>query len=137
MKRLVLLILVEVLIISQTIYAGWIRTYGLHESTEEGLSLVQTDDGGYLIIGYTTLWGSGGKDIWLLRIDSLGDTLWTRTYGGPDDDYPAEISPTEDGNYLISAYSSSLDGVWFLKINRIGDTLWTHLHKRLEGESPP
>ncbi|KPL10327.1 hypothetical protein AMJ71_03520, partial [candidate division TA06 bacterium SM1_40] len=63
----------------------WTRTYG-GEEVEYAYSVEETDDGGYIAAGWTSSYGAGRDDIYLIRTDSAGDTLWTRAYGGPDPD---------------------------------------------------
>jgi len=108
----------------------WTRTYG-GKSDDKGLCLQQTNDGGYIVTGYT--WSSesraGASDIWLLKTDSLGDTLWTRTYGGADLDWGTHVDQTRDGGYVITGYTRDSGArwydLWLLKTDASGDTLWT------------
>ena len=63
----------------------WTRTYGGAVS-DMGYSVQQTPDGGYIVAGYTDSFGAGGADVYLIKTNASGDTLWTRTYGGPSYD---------------------------------------------------
>ncbi|GAJ22610.1 unnamed protein product, partial [marine sediment metagenome] len=58
-------------------------------------SVIETTGGGYVLAGWTRSFGSGGKDVYLLKIDVNGDIVWTRTYGGVNDDsvIPTKIKP--------------------------------------------
>ena len=90
----------------------WTRTYGGSED-DYGRTVARTNDGAHVVAGNTDL------DTWLLKIDSWGDTIWTRTL------YPAirptEIQPTEDSGYIITGYSYD---AYLIKTDSIGDTLW-------------
>jgi hypothetical protein len=117
--------------IIKTNFAGdtlWTRTYG-GEDWDEAKSIQQSFDGGYIITGSTYSFGAGGGDLYLIKIDSNGDTLWTKTYGGEDWDGGISVQNTIDGGYVILGYTESFGNgyrdIWFLKTNESGDTLWT------------
>lgn len=84
----------------------WAKTYG-GASNDYGYSGEQTSDGGYIIIGETQSFGNGGDDVYLIKTDSVGDIVWTKTYGGTDDDTGESIQQTSDGGYIISGYTTS------------------------------
>jgi hypothetical protein len=107
--------------------ALWTRSYGGAEY-EEGRSVRQTSDGGYIISGYTASAGAGGYDVYLVKTDSSGDTIWSKTYGGAVDDGSNSAEQTTDGGYVIAGYSNSFGtsyyDAWLLKTNSSGDALW-------------
>jgi len=91
-----------------------------------GLSVQETSDGGYIITGHKSLWvWEEIGDLWLIKTDSLGNTLWTRVYGADGPDCGCCVRQTSDGGYIISGYSESLQSLWLLKTNEAGDTVWT------------
>lgn len=104
------------------------RTYG-GAADDGGGCVQQLNDGGYIIVGTTTSFGAGGRDIYLIRTDEFGDTLWTKTYGGTNDDEAFSIQTTIDSGFIITGYTSSYGfgnmDVYLLKINQNGDTIWT------------
>ena len=104
----------------------WTRTYG-GSGREWCRSVQQTHDNGYILAGHTTSFGAGDRDIYLVKTDSLGDTLWTRTYGDTALDYAASIEQTSDSGYIASGctYSFGPGHLYVLKFNQSGDTLWT------------
>jgi TolB-like protein len=109
----------------------WTKTYG-GPIRDVASSIQKTSDGGYIITGWTRSFGTGVQDIWLLKTDSLGDTLWTKTYGGlaSDEGYSVQIS--SDCGYIISGVTFSFGAgsgdVWLLKTDASGDTLWTKIY---------
>jgi hypothetical protein len=109
----------------------WTRTYG-GESWDVGFSVQQTTDEGYVIVGATDSYGTGHGDVYLIRTDSSGDTLWTRTYGGDSLDEGYSVQQTEDGGYVISGYTESFGAgnryVYLIKTDSSGDTLWTRTY---------
>ncbi|MBL4734467.1 MAG: hypothetical protein JKY18_03840, partial [Flavobacteriales bacterium] len=76
----------------------WTRSYG-GVNTDVGLNVKQTADSGYVITGYTNSFGAGGYDVYLIRINNIGDTLWTKTYGGTDWDFGYEVVETFDNGF--------------------------------------
>jgi hypothetical protein len=110
---------------------AWARTYG-GADYERGFSVQQTDDGGYVITGKTMSFGAGGNDVYIIRTDAAGDTLWTRTYGGVEHDVGHSIRQTHDGGYIIGAHTESFGAggpdFYLLRTSPSGDTLWTRTY---------
>ncbi|MCD4707500.1 MAG: T9SS type A sorting domain-containing protein [Candidatus Sabulitectum sp.] len=110
---------------------SWTRTYGGTE-TDKAWSVQQTTDGGYIMAGYTESYGAGYQDAYLLKTDSSGDTLWTRTFGGATYDYGFSAQQTTDGGYILSgwtwSYGPGYYDVYLIKTDSSGDTLWTRTY---------
>lgn len=106
----------------------WSNSYG-GPYNEKGYACQPTDDGGSAILGSTYSFGHGDHDIYLIRLDSLGDTLWTRTFGGDSTDYGYDIHKTYDGGFVIvgssKSFGSSKKDVYLIRVNAYGDTQWT------------
>ena len=107
----------------------WSRAYG-GSGRDYGFSVCEIG-GGYAIAGYTTSFGAGREDAYILRITSAGDTLWTRTWGGPARDEARSIWATTDGGLLVGgateSFGSGESDMCVLKFKADGDTLWTRL----------
>lgn len=125
----------------------WDKRYG-GEGGEIIFSIVGVNDGGYLLGGYSdsNISGDksdssrGGEDFWIVKIDSLGNKQWDKTYGGNNDDDLYEIVNTFDGGYLLAGWSFSdssgeksqpnwdTSGVtcdyWIVKIDSLGNKQW-------------
>jgi len=109
----------------------WTRTYG-GSSDDGAYSVQQTTDGGYIMAGQTLSFGAGNYDFYLVKTNSLGDTLWTRTYGGNVHDCAYSVRQTADGGYIVAGYIYSFgagsDDFYLVKTNSQGDTLWTRTY---------
>jgi len=107
-------------------------------------SIQQTNDGGYIVAGYTTSNNgdvSGNhhynyKDYWIVKLDGLLNIQWQKCLGGSDDDEAYSIQQTFDGGYIIAGFTESNDGdvsgnhakykndYWVVKLNETGNIQW-------------
>jgi len=115
----------------------WTRTFG-GAGQEFASSVIPLADGGFAVAGQTASFGSGGYDAWLLRLDALGDTLWTRRWGGTQDDVVYELAPAAAGGWLLAGYADGTPpwtpgDLWLARVDSAGDTLWT---RRWGGSGP-
>jgi len=113
---------------------SWWRTYG-GTGYDEGYSVQQTADGCYIITGFTESFGVGTPEtanVYLIKTNTSGDTLWTRTYGGRDDDWGYSVQQTADGGYVIAGTTFSFGAgnldVYLIKTDASGDALWTRTY---------
>jgi hypothetical protein len=105
----------------------WTRTY---TSPVEcgGNSVQQTWDGGYIVTGYNDSGSGNRSEVYLLKTNASGDTLWTRTYGGRYPDCGYCVRQTQDGGYIIagstSRSGSGYDDAWLIKTDPSGNMQW-------------
>jgi hypothetical protein len=67
-----------------------------------------TSDGGFIASGTTTSTGPALPNMWLMRTNSSGDSLWSNTYGGVNHDHGYSGQQTSDGGYIIAATPEAL-----------------------------
>jgi hypothetical protein len=88
---------------------------------------VQTSDGGYAVCGYTTSAGAGGEDILLLKTDSAGNELWSRTFGTVEDDRGFAMQEVPGGDLVLAGGSGPLAGdrdLWMARTDASGLSIW-------------
>jgi hypothetical protein len=109
----------------------WTKVYG-GAGEDYGISIRSVPDG-YIIAGVNTYASAGGKDLWLVKTDMDGDTLWTQVYGGALEDVGYGVNTTADGGFIVTGYrdgsgSWTAGDLWLLKTDALGDTLWTRVY---------
>ncbi len=109
-------------------YVQWSKTYG-GLNWDAANSLKTTSNGCFTLTGVTSSFGSGASDAFIMKIDSLGDSLWLKTYGGPMEEGSFGIDVCSDNGYIIAGYSSSFangfSAIYYVKTNSNGDTIWS------------
>jgi len=134
MKALTIILLLSVatLTFAQPPDTLWTRTYG-GTSCDYAYSVQQTTDGGYIMAGVTSSFGAGAGDFYLVKTNSQGDRLWTRTYGGNLLDYATSVQQTTDSGFIVAGYTESFgvdyQDFYLVKTNSQGDTLWTRTYR--------
>ncbi|MBL7812850.1 MAG: T9SS type A sorting domain-containing protein [Bacteroidetes bacterium] len=120
----------------------WSRCYG-GSGNDQAFSIQQTTDNGYILLGQSdskngdVKGNHGGTDYWVVKINRTGDTLWTRSFGGKENDYGQTVLQTSDGGYLLGGGSLSGDwdvtghhgdstkaDIWVVKLDNKGDIEW-------------
>ena len=105
----------------------WDKTFG-GSNFDIAQSIQQTTDSGYIVAGYTPSKGAGGGDVWVFKLDSDGNLLWDKAFGGSSPDGARSIQQTTDGGYIVvgSTQSKGAGGedVWVLKLDSNGDLEW-------------
>jgi hypothetical protein len=105
----------------------WMKFYG-GDSWDIANQVKKTSDDGFIVAGKTFSYGNGGADAYLIRADANGDTLWTRTFGGPDDDEFNSVVATLDGGFVAIGYTETntygMKDAYLVKVDQNGNELW-------------
>jgi hypothetical protein len=123
-----LFVFYHTILIAQAPDTLWTTTYGAGRHLK-GNWIQQTYDEGYIIVGSTDSIGewhrpSGNSDVFLLKTNAVGDTLWTKTYGDSLKNTGRFVKQTSDDGYIIIGETESYN-IWLIKTDPGGDTLWT------------
>ncbi len=119
--------------------AEWFKTIG-GTKRDQAYCVEQTSDSGFVIIGSTLSYGNGVSDIFLIKTDKNGDTLFTKTYGGHNTDIAYSVKQTSDDGYIVVGETISFDmgenyyDIYLIKTDETGDTLWTKRYGGKEWE---
>ncbi|MGE7777031.1 polymorphic toxin-type HINT domain-containing protein [Chitinophaga sp. NPDC101104] len=88
----------------------------------------RTHDNGYIMAGSTTGLGSGGKDAYIIKTDSVGNLLWARTFGAEANDELVRLKRTDDGGYIAigttNSYCYDYGAILILKLDGQGNLAW-------------
>ncbi|MBN2381790.1 hypothetical protein JXQ70_02820 [bacterium] len=112
---------------------SWQYLYG-GTSTESVGYVRQTWDEGYIVAGTTSSYGAGAEDVFVLRLDSTGSVIWSKTYGGQYEDQANDIIETPDNGFLIAGLSFSygpdsptFSNCWIVKTDYRGQISWQNI----------
>lgn len=121
----------------------WRKTLG-GSNGEHAWSVQPTIDGGYIVAGFS---GSndvdvtdnhGGEDYWIVKLDTVGDLVWQKSFGGEWTEQAFCIQQTNDDGFIIAGYTNSIDGFfsgnhglhdyYILKLDPNGNLIWQKLY---------
>ena len=110
-------------------YVIWDSTYG-GEDSDHAMSVIQLDDGKFVIVGSSSSYGSGYFDAWLFKIDQEGNLEWENTFSGEANDNGMFLQLTPDGGFIIAGgrefYGSDID-VLLIKTDQNGILMWDNV----------
>ena len=111
----------------------WAKTYG-KSNNESIYKIIKSKDNNFILCGTTMSIGQGGEDVLLIKINTNGDTIWTKSYGTPFSENGYAISEDIHGNLLVCGVSSQFPkGIFILKTNSTGALQWTKHYQPTSG----
>jgi len=115
----------------------WDKIFGGIEA-DMANSIIQTEDGGYALAGYTWSKGAGRQDFWVIKLYEDGSIEWDRTFGGSEADVIYSIIQTKDQGYAVAGKTKSIasgEKAWVIKLNTRGNKVWDNTFaKRTDDE---
>lgn len=98
------------------------------QGRDGAIDLLKTSDNHIMVLGITSSLGAGNTDVYLIKMDTAGNVLWSKTYGGSDYDWSWNIKETLDGGFIIAGDTRSfgagqLDG-YMIKTDNSGNLEW-------------
>jgi len=105
----------------------WFKHYG-GTSSDDAYSIQQTSDGGYIVAGDTGSYTYGNSDFAIYKLNSSGNKVWFKHFGGGSNDYGYSIQQTSDGGYIVAGDTASFthgnDDFALYKLNSSGNKIW-------------
>lgn len=103
------------------------------EGFEKGSTAKTLSGGGFIIAGETESFGLQERDMLLIKTDSLGNVLWSKSFGSPDRETVNDVLPMADGGYLLTAekYQPNKqegENLSLIKTNAAGEIVWKKIY---------
>ncbi len=128
---------------------AWQKTYG-GTNGDWASSIQQTADGGYIVAGFTSSFGAGGDDAWVLKLNDDGSVAWQHAYGRTGSELAYSIQQTADGGFIVAGSTNSFgaggNDAWVFKLHTntgfvdwqktfggTGDDVVTSIHQTADG----
>lgn len=105
----------------------WQKSFGNSDGPDHGSDILQTSDGGYIVLGDTSSYGQGSSDLWLIKLAADGTEQWNKTIGNTTFDEPKSFTKAIDDGYVIVGVTDAMDSmgdVWVVKTDEGGDVSW-------------
>jgi hypothetical protein len=101
---------------------------------DEGNSVQQTSDGGYIVAGWTASLGADG--VFLIKTDANGNIIWAKTYGGTGGEGAFSVQQTSDGGYIVAGYTGSWPyyDIFLIKTDANGNIIWAKAYGGTSGD---
>lgn len=103
-----------------------------------GYSAKQTLDGHYIIAGSTSSYGYGNTDAYLVKLDSMGQIIWEKTFGGFNNDIGKSVIQLSDSGYVIAGFTNSFGAggydAYLVKTDKAGNLIWQSTFGGLDWE---
>jgi hypothetical protein len=131
MKRLITVIAAVLITVSANAQiTTFQKTYNSTAGSESGHAVAEAPEG-YAFAGRTSGFGVGSDDGYLVRTDHAGNTIWSKSYGGANEDYFNSIGNTNDNGFILAGFTNSFvqlsdsGNIYLVKVDFQGTVLWS------------
>ena len=121
----------DILIIKTNSYGKQEWSQKIIEARNDQAYAIKETNNGYILVGTTTSLGAGNKDIWLIKLDEIGNVDWSKTYGGEALEYGFDVTTLNDGYVFTgstSSYGTEFYDIWIIKVDFEGELIWEELY---------
>jgi len=116
----------------------WQNFYGGSEGDVARSICLTTDSPGYVFAGSTGSKGAGGSDLWVVRIDQQGETVWDKAFGGVEDDFAQSVCELENVGIGVAGSTKSQGAggsdLWVLMLDHQGEEMWEHTFGEIDND---
>jgi len=110
----------------------WEQSIGSPNGDDVCESIVETSDGGYILGGWTSSYGAGAIDCYLVKTDTSGAVIWENTYGGEGYEWVESVDVTDDGGFILGgrmgSFGAAVYDMFALKTDSVGIQQWLYLY---------
>ncbi len=108
----------------------WSKSYGGSAGESDPQGLIQTLDGGFVLVCKNFQYGSWYVDAWFIKTDDSGNLEWDNIFGGAGMDYPTSLVQLLDGSFVFAGCTDSYGNggydFWLIKTDNHGNMKWNH-----------
>ncbi len=139
------LLLVSAVLLLETSYsvaradALWEQHYG-GGKRDKAFAIKSLKDGGSIVSGYTRSGSQGDSDVWVMKLDSAGKSVWEKTFGGVGREVSTGVTNLKGGGFMVVAYSQDLKTLkkdaWLIRLDEDGNKLWDKKYQGAKSGRP-
>ena len=131
-NKIILIVLLSVSFIVSHAQITFFKTYS-ENGFDIGQGVVQLPDSSYVITGASSSFQDAPSRAFLLKVDSLGNYLWSQSYGGVNSDWGRRVLHVQNEGFLIAGYSNSFTSTadfdfYLVKTDENGAQLWENTY---------
>ena len=115
----------------------WGKEYQLPSTEEDFKETILLSDGNLISVGWTTQTSFGQQNVFITKTDTNGNFIWSKTYGGTNNDVGVGVKEKSNGELIISAYTSSFGNnneLLLINTDSLGNVIWSKTYGGINNE---